>query len=51
VLPFSRHNEWRLDLHARPSLLSDWEPGCKHNIRQMGQQINYLETYIKGHGA
>jgi CBS domain-containing protein len=23
----------------------------KHNIRQMGQQINYLETYIKGHGA
>jgi CBS domain-containing protein len=23
----------------------------KDNIRQMGQQINYLETYIKGHGA
>lgn len=23
----------------------------KDNIRQMGQQINFLETYIKGHGA
>ena len=23
----------------------------KDSIRQMGQQINYLETYIKGHGA
>lgn len=23
----------------------------KENIRQMGQQINFLETYIKGHGA
>jgi CBS domain-containing protein len=23
----------------------------KDRIRQMGQQINYLETYIKGHGA
>ena len=23
----------------------------KDNIRQMGQQIDFLETYIKGHGA
>ena len=23
----------------------------KDNIRQLGQQINFLETYIKGHGA
>ncbi len=23
----------------------------KDNIRQMGQQISFLETYIKGHGA
>ena len=23
----------------------------KDNIRQMGQQINFQETYIKGHGA
>jgi CBS domain-containing protein len=23
----------------------------KDSIRQMGQQINFLETYIKGHGA
>ncbi len=23
----------------------------KDNIRQMGQQINFLETYIRGHGA
>jgi CBS domain-containing protein len=23
----------------------------KESIRQMDQQINYLETYIKGHGA
>jgi CBS domain-containing protein len=23
----------------------------KDNIRQMGQQIGFLETYIKGHGA
>ena len=23
----------------------------KENIRQMGQQIGFLETYIKGHGA
>jgi len=23
----------------------------KDHIRQMGQQINHLETYIKGHGA
>jgi CBS domain-containing protein len=23
----------------------------KDHIRQMGQQINFLETYIKGHGA
>jgi CBS domain-containing protein len=23
----------------------------KDNIRKMGQQINFLETYIKGHGA
>ncbi len=23
----------------------------KDNIRQMGQQIRFLETYIKGHGA
>jgi CBS domain-containing protein len=23
----------------------------KESIRQMGQQINFLETYIKGHGA
>ena len=23
----------------------------KANIRNMGQQINFLETYIKGHGA
>lgn len=23
----------------------------KDNIRHMGQQINFLETYIKGHGA
>jgi CBS domain-containing protein len=23
----------------------------KENIRQMGQQINFLETYIRGHGA
>jgi len=23
----------------------------KQNIRQMGQQIGFLETYIKGHGA
>jgi CBS domain-containing protein len=23
----------------------------KENIRQMGQQINFLETYIKGHGV
>lgn len=23
----------------------------KDNIRNMGQQINFLETYIKGHGA
>ena len=23
----------------------------KDNIRQMGMQINFLETYIKGHGA
>jgi CBS domain-containing protein len=23
----------------------------KDQIRQMGQQINFLETYIKGHGA
>ena len=23
----------------------------KDNIRQMGPQINFLETYIKGHGA
>jgi hypothetical protein len=23
----------------------------KDSIRQMGQQIRFLETYIKGHGA
>ena len=23
----------------------------KDNVRQMGQQIDFLETYIKGHGA
>ena len=23
----------------------------KESIRQMGQQIDFLETYIKGHGA
>ncbi len=23
----------------------------KDHIRQMGQQISFLETYIKGHGA
>ena len=23
----------------------------KDNVRQMGQQINFLETYIRGHGA
>ena len=23
----------------------------KDSIRQMGQQIGFLETYIKGHGA
>ena len=25
--------------------------GVKDNIRQLGQRINLLETYIKGHGA
>jgi hypothetical protein len=23
----------------------------KDMIRQLGQQVNYLETYIKGHGG